>query len=165
MGPWSAWTNCVPMPVPALVLPFLHQGARREKHPGMRKHFFDQPGLLQVIPGPSSAASDRCSPGHQALYPHYYSPVCVTGSSQFSIPEDCHLRSTLGSTPLTPPFPRALLSSVLPTYHACDCPYTRLFLLWHIPITCASTPLPAALPARPPEMVLPGPPLHLHLPP
>lgn len=153
------------MPIPALLLPFLYQGARREKQPGMRKHFFNQPGLLHVIPGPTSVTSDPCSSVHQALYPHYYSPVHLAGASQSSIPSDCHLRPTLGSTPFTPPFPRALPSSVLPAHHTRDCPHTGLFPLWHVPITCTSLPLPAALPAQPPEMVLPGPPLHLHLPP
>lgn len=88
IGPWNAWTYCVPMTIPALLLLFLHQESRREKQPGTRKYFFDQPALLEVVPGPSSVISDPCSPVHQALYPHYYSPVCLAGVSQPSIPSD-----------------------------------------------------------------------------
>ena len=147
MGPWSAWTNCVPTPVPALLLPFLHQGARRGKQPGTRKHFFDQPGLLQVTPGPSRVTSDPCSPGHPALYFQYYSPAHLAGASQYPIPSDCHLRATLSSMSLTPAFPRALPSSVLPTHHTCDCPHTGLFPFWHMTVTCTSPPSPSSSPS------------------
>lgn len=72
----------------------------------------------------------------------------------------CHLPVTLGSTLLTPSFPRALPISVLPTHHTCDCPHTGLFLLAHH--RHLILPLSQGL-AHLPEMVLPGAPLHLHL--
>lgn len=88
MGPQSAWMNYVPVPFPAL-LSFLHQRAGREKQPGMRKHFFVQPGFPQVIPDPSCVTSGPSSPAQQALFPQHRSsapPVPVTSQPRGAAP-------------------------------------------------------------------------------
>lgn len=111
-----------------------------------------------MIPGPSSVTSDLDSPGHQALYFQCYSQAHLAGASRYPNPSDCHFRAMLGSTSLNTPVFQSPPSLVLATHHTCDCLTQGSFPSGTSPSPAHPRHPPAsvALPAQPPELVLPG---------